>query len=68
MFCHTPGIRSVINMVLALKADCLTAVGSRVAQRSKALPGSNPGVIGSPIGWRTIGPASSGFGWGRLSL
>ena len=45
----------------------------RVAQRSNALhlsakcvttvPGSN--VIGSPIGWCTIGPASSGLGFGR---
>jgi hypothetical protein len=56
---------------------------SYVAQQSKALylnargvttdPGciqavSHPAVIGSPIGQRTIGPASSGFGRGRPSL
>ncbi|XP_071250155.1 NLR family CARD domain-containing protein 3-like isoform X3 [Salvelinus alpinus] len=29
---------------------------------------SQPAVIGSPIGWCTIGPASSGFGQCRLSL
>ena len=26
---------------------------------------SHPVMIGSPIGWRTIGPMSSRFGWGR---
>ena len=71
--------RSEIGLAMigaaTLKKKGSKQVGSRVAQWSKtmhlsarcvtAVPGSNPG---RPIGWRTIGPVSSGFGQGRTPL
>ena len=62
------------------RANGMASMGSRVALWSKALslssrsittdPGLILGLIGSPIGRRTIVPASSslGFGRGRPSL
>jgi hypothetical protein len=51
------GLRHCISV---LEASLQTLV------RSQAV--SQPAVIGRPIGWRTIGPASSMFGRDRPSL
>ncbi|XP_052350091.1 yrdC domain-containing protein, mitochondrial isoform X3 [Oncorhynchus keta] len=45
------------------QSHCISVQESSLQSLVRIQAESHPAVIGSPIGWHTIGPAFSGFGW-----
>jgi hypothetical protein len=69
----TSSYQCLFEVLWTFLRGCTIIANLIVAQRSKALhlsvrgiptdPGLFPAVLASPIGWYTIGPASSVLGW-----